>query len=136
MRYDRPSRRSLGHTIQGRPYIGTGRQKLVRSAGRRRNAVLGFERLEDRTVLATLIEARTRHPLTLTWPPAMPWPSWLTDQHLHALEPDFTALGASQHGRHQRVRDRHGDADRPRIGITPTRRPSTSPIQRGQRERR
>ena len=57
MWYDRPSRRSLGHAIQGRTDIGTGRQKLVRSASRRRDAVLGFERLEDRTVLATFSAA-------------------------------------------------------------------------------
>ena len=73
MWYDRPSRRSLGHTTQGRPYIGTGRQKLVRSAGRRRNAVLGFERLEDRTSPATLIDgarAPCRSPLAASeaWP--------------------------------------------------------------------
>ena len=64
MSYDRPARRSLGHTIQGRTSFGTGRQKLVRSACRRRDAVPGFERLEDRTLLATFTDA---HPtLTLT----------------------------------------------------------------------
>ena len=57
MWYDRPFRRSLGHTTQGRPYIGTGRQKLVRSACRRRGAVLGFEWLENRTLLATFSDA-------------------------------------------------------------------------------
>jgi hypothetical protein len=65
MSYDRPSRRSLGHTIQGRPYIGTGRQKLVRSAGRRRDAVLGLERLEDRTLLAMFTDAAPALTLTL-----------------------------------------------------------------------
>ena len=64
MRYDRPSRRSLGHTIQGRTSFGTGRKKLGWSACRRRNAVLGLERLEDRMLLATFTDA---HPtLTLT----------------------------------------------------------------------
>jgi len=59
MRYDRPARRSLGHTIQERPYIGTGRQKLVRSARRRRDAMLGFEWLEDRLAPATLSDMST-----------------------------------------------------------------------------
>ena len=57
MRFDRPARRSLGHTIQGRPYLGTGRQKLVWSARRRRASVLGLERLEARTLLATFTDA-------------------------------------------------------------------------------
>ena len=64
MRDGKPSRRSLGHTTQGRPSLGTRRQKRVRSARRRRGAVLGFEWLEGRTLLATFTDA---HPdLTLT----------------------------------------------------------------------
>ncbi len=62
MRFDRSSRRSLGHTNQGRPSTGTARKRLGWSS-RGRDAVLGFERLEERTMLATFSGAAS--PLTL-----------------------------------------------------------------------